>query len=165
MDDLVEGLTIRWSAKQKARMNDLFAKYGQDYSDVGDEIDLETGDIIVNNGHIEGMRHERDTGDQKHARQRRPTAMDRHREKMRSNHRPPIRKLGPDITPTELLLSPAAPPLQLPIPIHRGRKTSPSPHEDEWEDYDGPDVEPDDGTNGAPDEAEGPPTTQLVNVG
>ncbi|KAJ9653474.1 hypothetical protein H2201_009140 [Coniosporium apollinis] len=29
----------------------IFAKYSEDFSGVGDEIDLETGEIIVDNGH------------------------------------------------------------------------------------------------------------------
>ncbi|KAL4814115.1 hypothetical protein BDW67DRAFT_91716 [Aspergillus spinulosporus] len=50
---------------QKARaQNDLrlksiferiFEKYGRDFTDVGDEIDLQTGKITVNNGHIEAL--------------------------------------------------------------------------------------------------------------
>ncbi|KAJ9634090.1 hypothetical protein H2199_009121 [Coniosporium tulheliwenetii] len=40
----------------------IFAKYSEDFSGVGDEIDLETGEIVVDNGHIATMRHERDTG-------------------------------------------------------------------------------------------------------
>jgi hypothetical protein len=128
MEDFMEGFTMRWTPKQEARMNDLFSKYGQDYSGVGDEIDLETGDIIVNNGHIEGMRHERDTGDQKPSRQRRPTAMDRHRAKIRSNNRPQIRRPSPDIMPMEFQAS--LPPRALPIQIHHPRKRSPTPDED-----------------------------------
>jgi hypothetical protein len=125
MEDLMEGFTMRWTPKQEARMNDLFRKYGQDYSGVGDEIDLETGDIIVNNGHIEGMRDERDTGDQKPSRQRRPTAMDRHRVKMRSNHRPQVRRPSPGME-----FQAPLPPRALPIQIHRPRKRSPTPDED-----------------------------------
>ncbi|KAF2459952.1 hypothetical protein BDY21DRAFT_336985 [Lineolata rhizophorae] len=35
-------------------------KYAQDFEGVGDEIDLETGEIVVNNGHLSRMQHEGD---------------------------------------------------------------------------------------------------------
>lgn len=38
----------------------IFSKYGQDFTEVGDEIDLETGDIVVDNGHLLGLREEND---------------------------------------------------------------------------------------------------------
>jgi hypothetical protein len=51
-----------------ARLRNAFAgiydKYSKDFSGVGDEIDILTGNIVVDNGHIERMRDERDTGDQ-----------------------------------------------------------------------------------------------------
>lgn len=47
----------------KSRFEEIFEKYAQDFTGIGDEIDLNTGDIIVNNGHIEGMLDETDTGD------------------------------------------------------------------------------------------------------
>jgi hypothetical protein len=46
----------------KSRFEHIFAKYGKDFEDVGDEIDLDTGEIVVNNGHLESMRHEVDPG-------------------------------------------------------------------------------------------------------
>jgi hypothetical protein len=49
-------------ARLKSRFEHIFAKYGKDFEGVGDEIDLETGRIIVNNGHIECMQHEVDPG-------------------------------------------------------------------------------------------------------
>nr|WCL15687.1 MYB transcription factor 8 [Cladosporium cladosporioides] len=49
-------------ARLKSRFEHIFAKYGKDFDGVGDEIDLETGRIIVNNGHIARMRHEVDPG-------------------------------------------------------------------------------------------------------
>ncbi|KAJ5626120.1 hypothetical protein N7510_002429 [Penicillium lagena] len=42
----------------------IFDKYGKDFTEVGDEIDLETGKIVIDNGHLVGMRAEDDTGDQ-----------------------------------------------------------------------------------------------------
>jgi hypothetical protein len=57
----------------KVKTNDVFeaiyAKYGQDFTDVGDEIDLETSEIVVNNGHFEsirdGIRDAKDVGEGK----------------------------------------------------------------------------------------------------
>ncbi|SPO07691.1 uncharacterized protein DNG_10386 [Cephalotrichum gorgonifer] len=46
----------------KSTFESIFEKYERDFSNVGDEIDLRTGEIIVNNGHLQGMRNERDTG-------------------------------------------------------------------------------------------------------
>lgn len=48
--------------KLKGRFEHIFEKYARDFSDVGDEIDMETGDIVVDNGHITFMQHERDVG-------------------------------------------------------------------------------------------------------
>lgn len=36
----------------KSIFENIFAKYENDFTDIGDEIDLETGEIVVNNGHI-----------------------------------------------------------------------------------------------------------------
>ncbi|RHZ57788.1 Myb-like DNA-binding domain protein [Aspergillus thermomutatus] len=41
----------------------IFEKYGKDFTDIGDEIDLQTGKIVVNNGHLQGMSGEDDTGE------------------------------------------------------------------------------------------------------
>ncbi|KAJ6129597.1 hypothetical protein N7512_002377 [Penicillium capsulatum] len=46
----------------KSIFEGIFSKYGQDFTEVGDEIDLETGDLVVNNGHLLGLREENDTG-------------------------------------------------------------------------------------------------------
>ncbi|KLJ10138.1 hypothetical protein EMPG_14468 [Blastomyces silverae] len=48
----------------KSRFEDIFEKYGKDFSSVGDEIDLATGNIVIDNGHIERMRNEQDLGAQ-----------------------------------------------------------------------------------------------------
>ena len=48
--------------KLKGRFEHIFAKYAKDFSSVGDEIDMETGEIVVDNGHITCMQHERDVG-------------------------------------------------------------------------------------------------------
>jgi hypothetical protein len=42
--------------------DDIIGKYAHDFSTVGDEIDLETGEIVVNNGHLRRMRDEQDVG-------------------------------------------------------------------------------------------------------
>lgn len=41
----------------------IFDKYSRDFSTIGDEIDLETGEIVVNNGHLVHLEDERDTGE------------------------------------------------------------------------------------------------------
>lgn len=46
----------------KSVFESIFEKYGKDFSDVGDEIDLQTGEIIVNNGHLSGLQGEDDIG-------------------------------------------------------------------------------------------------------
>lgn len=40
----------------------IFEKYGKDFTGIGDEIDLESGKIVVDHGHISGMRDEKDPG-------------------------------------------------------------------------------------------------------
>ncbi|KAL4922991.1 Myb-like DNA-binding domain protein [Aspergillus undulatus] len=39
----------------KSIFEGIFEKYGRDFTDVGDEIDLQTGDITVNNGHVNAL--------------------------------------------------------------------------------------------------------------
>ncbi|KIX01837.1 uncharacterized protein Z518_09564 [Rhinocladiella mackenziei CBS 650.93] len=46
----------------KSRFESIFEKYSHDFSGIGDEIDLGTGKIVVNNGHLEGMKNETDLG-------------------------------------------------------------------------------------------------------
>lgn len=46
----------------KSTFEDIFAKYECDFSNVGDEIDLETEEVIVDNGHLSGMLDEQDVG-------------------------------------------------------------------------------------------------------
>ncbi|KAL9130498.1 MAG: hypothetical protein Q9217_001318 [Psora testacea] len=47
----------------KSLFESIFEKYEKNFEGIGDEIDLETGEIVVNNGHILAMRHEKDAGD------------------------------------------------------------------------------------------------------
>ncbi|VUC37764.1 unnamed protein product [Clonostachys rosea] len=46
----------------QAAMSSIFDKYGRDFEDVGDEIDFETGEIVVDNGHLANMRYDGDIG-------------------------------------------------------------------------------------------------------
>ena len=46
----------------KSRFEAIFEKYGKDFSATADEIDLETGKIVVDKGHIQRMAHEQDVG-------------------------------------------------------------------------------------------------------
>lgn len=47
----------------KSIFESIFEKYGRDFDGIGDEIDMRTGEIVVNNGHVLGMKNERDAGD------------------------------------------------------------------------------------------------------
>ncbi|KUL83082.1 hypothetical protein ZTR_11183 [Talaromyces verruculosus] len=53
----------RNNQKLKSLFEGIFEKYGKDFSDIGDEIDLQTGEIVVNKGHVQRMEHEDDTGE------------------------------------------------------------------------------------------------------
>ena len=46
----------------KRRFESIFDKYGRDFDGVGDEIDIETGEVVIDNGHLTHMQHEADTG-------------------------------------------------------------------------------------------------------
>lgn len=46
----------------QSTMAHIFEKYGRDFEGVGDEIDMMTGEIVVNNGHLKNMRNEGDIG-------------------------------------------------------------------------------------------------------
>lgn len=46
----------------KSTFESIFDKYSHDFSDIGDEIDLRTGTISVDHGHLRGMAHDRDVG-------------------------------------------------------------------------------------------------------
>ena len=46
----------------KSRFEAIFEKYGKDFSDVGDEIDFQTGEVVVDKGHLKNMAHEQDVG-------------------------------------------------------------------------------------------------------
>lgn len=46
----------------KSRFEAIFEKYGRDFSDIGDEIDFRTGELVVDKGHLKSMAHEQDVG-------------------------------------------------------------------------------------------------------
>ncbi|KAI5366510.1 Putative centromere protein Scm3/HJURP [Septoria linicola] len=48
--------------KLKSRFEHIFRKYEHDFTGVGDEFDIHTDEIVVNNGHLEHMRSEVDSG-------------------------------------------------------------------------------------------------------
>lgn len=48
----------------KSRFEDIFAKYERDFTGVGDEIDLRTGEVVVDNGHLQSMMSAKDRGDE-----------------------------------------------------------------------------------------------------
>jgi Centromere protein Scm3 len=43
-------------------LTSIIEKFGRNFDGVGDEIDLETGEIVVDNGHLQRMQHEHDAG-------------------------------------------------------------------------------------------------------
>ena len=45
----------------KSRFESIFDKYSLDFDGIGDEIDLLTGDVLVDNGHLASMANETDT--------------------------------------------------------------------------------------------------------
>ncbi|KAI4202456.1 MAG: hypothetical protein LQ350_002539 [Teloschistes chrysophthalmus] len=50
----------RNTLKLKSRFESIFDKYGKDFGDAADEIDMETGEITVDNGHVWNMLGETD---------------------------------------------------------------------------------------------------------
>ncbi|KAI0847044.1 hypothetical protein F5Y00DRAFT_271366 [Daldinia vernicosa] len=48
------------ATRLKSAFERIFEKYGRDFTGVGDEIDLETGEVIVNNGHLLSLEDEKD---------------------------------------------------------------------------------------------------------
>ncbi|KAM3065436.1 hypothetical protein ACMFMG_011445 [Clarireedia jacksonii] len=51
--------------KLKSTFEAIFEKYGKDFDGVGDEIDLRTGEIVVDNGHLAEIQDERDAGERR----------------------------------------------------------------------------------------------------
>lgn len=56
----LEDVRRRNELKLRRTFEAIFDKYSRDFTGVADEMDIETGEIVVDNGHVRGMRHERD---------------------------------------------------------------------------------------------------------
>lgn len=52
--DLIEAQKVN-DLQLKSRFESICRKYGRDFHSVSDEIDLRTGRIVINNGHLEGI--------------------------------------------------------------------------------------------------------------
>ncbi|KAM0166741.1 hypothetical protein ACHAQE_001262 [Botrytis cinerea] len=64
-DQELQQKRARLDYKLKSTFESIFEKYGKDFDGVGDEIDLLTGEILVDNGHLKDMQDERDAGSKK----------------------------------------------------------------------------------------------------
>jgi hypothetical protein len=51
----------------KGTLDHIYEKYSRDFSEVGDEVNILTGEVIVNRGHVQRMRAETDTGIGQHS--------------------------------------------------------------------------------------------------
>ncbi|ROW14740.1 hypothetical protein VPNG_03687 [Cytospora leucostoma] len=49
--------------KLQSRFENIFAKYGRDFTGVSDEVDLVTGQVLVDNGHLQSLQSVKDTDD------------------------------------------------------------------------------------------------------
>ena len=80
--------------KLRSTFESIFEKYGRDFGGIGDEVDLTTGRIVVDNGHLLGMKHETDLDTTAKASD--PTASTQHSDKNKDELGQYIyRKLGP----------------------------------------------------------------------
>ena len=61
-DPILDAKRARHDLHLKSRFEEIFQKYGRDFSDTADEIDLETGEIVVDKGHLAAMTDETDPG-------------------------------------------------------------------------------------------------------
>ena len=61
-DVQLEQTRAQLDLKLKSKFEAIFEKYGRDFTGIGDEIDLRTGEIVVDNGHLLEMEDERDDG-------------------------------------------------------------------------------------------------------
>ena len=61
-DPILDAKRARHDLYLKSRFEEIFQKYGRDFSDTADEIDLETGEIVVNKGHLAAITNETDPG-------------------------------------------------------------------------------------------------------
>lgn len=61
-DAQLEQTRAQLDLKLKSKFEAIFEKYSRDFTGIGDEIDLRTGEIVVDNGHLLEMEDERDDG-------------------------------------------------------------------------------------------------------
>jgi Centromere protein Scm3 len=66
-DNELDQIRARLDDKLKSKFEAIFEKYGRDFTGIGDEIDLRTGEIVVDNGHLLKMEDERDAGTPNHS--------------------------------------------------------------------------------------------------
>lgn len=62
LDEDLDVRRVRNDHLLKSRFESIFEKYSQDFTGVGDEIDLVSGEVVVNNGHLAAMEDEKDLG-------------------------------------------------------------------------------------------------------
>jgi Centromere protein Scm3/Forkhead domain len=62
LDQELFAAKARNNSHLKSRFESIFDKYERDFTGVGDEIDVFTGEIVVNNGHIRRLLHETHVG-------------------------------------------------------------------------------------------------------
>ena len=61
-DDELRHRRARNDLRLKTAFECIFEKYGKDFTGIGDEIDLVTGKIVVNRGHLSSLNDEKDPG-------------------------------------------------------------------------------------------------------
>ncbi|EXJ58318.1 hypothetical protein A1O7_05743 [Cladophialophora yegresii CBS 114405] len=62
LDEDLGGRRKRNDLLLKSRFESIFEKYSHDFSSIGDEIDMDSMTIVVNNGHLQSMENETDPG-------------------------------------------------------------------------------------------------------
>jgi hypothetical protein len=63
MDGELDSRRTRNDFLLKSRFEHIFAKYSHDFTNIGDEIDNNTLEVVVDNGHLQSMASETDPGD------------------------------------------------------------------------------------------------------
>ena len=62
LDQDLDSMRYRNDLLLKSRFESIFEKYSQNFDGIGDEISQDSGDIVVDNGHLHSMTAETDTG-------------------------------------------------------------------------------------------------------
>jgi hypothetical protein len=62
LDEDLGGRRKRNDLLLKSRFESIFEKYSHDFSGIGDEIDMDSLTVVVNNGHLQSMENETDPG-------------------------------------------------------------------------------------------------------